>query len=64
LPQGPSTKEISSSELHRYRGHSKINMEPGYICGHEGVGKVHEVGAAVKGFKKGDYVVAPFTISW
>lgn len=23
-----------------------------------------EVGSAVKNFKKGDYVVAPFTISW
>ncbi|KAF9893415.1 hypothetical protein FE257_010727 [Aspergillus nanangensis] len=54
---------LCGSELHRYRGHSKINMEPGYICGHEGMGIVCEVGSAVQKFKKGDQVVAPFTIS-
>lgn len=52
------------SELHRYRGHSRGNLEPGYITGHEGAGIVHEVGSAVKSFKKGDYVVVPFTTSW
>ena len=55
---------LCGSELHRYRGHSKINMEPGYICGHEGMGIIHEVGKGVKEFKVGDYVIAPFTISW
>jgi threonine dehydrogenase-like Zn-dependent dehydrogenase len=55
---------MSISELHRYRGHSKINMQPGYICGHEGMGIVHEVGSEVRNFKKGDNVIAPFTISW
>ena len=53
-----------SSELHRYRGHSKVNMEPGYVCGHEGIGFIHEVGSGVQRFKIGDPVVAPFTSSW
>lgn len=34
------------------------------IMGHEVVGYVHEVGPGVKSFKKGDYVVCPFTVSW
>ncbi|KAF2096538.1 GroES-like protein [Rhizodiscina lignyota] len=54
---------LCGSELHRYRGHSKLGMEPGYICGHEGVGIISEVGPAVKKFKVGDWVIAPFTIS-
>jgi len=63
-PNQRNTDHAISSELHRYRGHSKINMEPGYVCGHEGMGVVHEVGSEVKIFKKGDRVIAPFTISW
>jgi threonine dehydrogenase-like Zn-dependent dehydrogenase len=39
-------------------------MQPGYICGHEGTGIVAEVGDAVANFKRGDHVIAPFTISW
>lgn len=39
-------------------------MEPGYICGHEGVGIVHEVGHEVRKFVKGDRVIAPFYTSW
>ncbi|KAH8586245.1 chaperonin 10-like protein [Bisporella sp. PMI_857] len=54
---------LCGSELHRYRGHSKINMEPGYICGHEGMGFIHKVGSEVKNFAEGDYVIAPFTVS-
>lgn len=50
------------SELHAYRGHAKPS--PGYITGHEGAGIVHQVGADVKNFKKGDYVVVPFTATW
>jgi threonine dehydrogenase-like Zn-dependent dehydrogenase len=52
------------SELHRYRGHSKSNMQPGYVCGHEGVGVIHEVGSQVKKFSVGDRVIAPFLTSW
>ena len=55
---------MSHSELHRYRGHSKINMQPGYVCGHEGMGIIHEVGSEVRNFGLGDRVIAPFTISW
>ncbi|RFU28953.1 hypothetical protein B7463_g7394, partial [Scytalidium lignicola] len=46
-------------ELHAYRGHAKPS--PGYITGHEGAGIVDQVGVDVKKFKKGDYVVVPFT---
>ncbi|KAE8377278.1 chaperonin 10-like protein [Aspergillus bertholletiae] len=54
---------LCGSELHRYRGHSKINMQPGYVCGHEGMGIVHEVGSEVKDFTKGDHVIVPFLVS-
>jgi threonine dehydrogenase-like Zn-dependent dehydrogenase len=37
-------------------------MEPGTILGHEGVGIVSEVGAAVRNFSIGDRVVIPSTI--
>lgn len=39
-------------------------MEPGYICGHEGMGIIHEVGSEIKNFKVGEHVIAPFTLSW
>lgn len=32
--------------------------------GHEFVGTVVEAGSEVQGFKVGDKVVAPFTVSW
>ncbi|KAI1620001.1 chaperonin 10-like protein [Exophiala viscosa] len=54
---------LCGSELHRYRGHSKTNMQPGYVTGHEALGVVHEVGSQVKRFKKGDRVIAPFLTS-
>ena len=57
-------KDHQISELHRYRGHSKSNMQPGYVCGHEGIGIIHEVGSKVKNFSKGDRVIATFLTSW
>ncbi|RSL90292.1 hypothetical protein CEP51_000808 [Fusarium floridanum] len=54
---------LCGSELHRYRGHSKSNMQPGYVCGHEGIGIVHEIGSEVKKFAKGDRVIVPFLVS-
>ncbi|VUC32175.1 unnamed protein product [Clonostachys rosea] len=55
---------LCGSELHRYRGHSKVNMQPGYVCGHEGIGIVHEVGSSVTKYVKGDHVIVPFLSSW
>ncbi|KAJ5774828.1 hypothetical protein N7457_009724 [Penicillium paradoxum] len=54
---------LCGSELHRYRGHSKINMTPGYICGHEGIGIIEKVGSEIKSFAKGDHVIVPFLVS-
>lgn len=39
-------------------------MQPGYICGHEGIGIIHEVGSEVKNFTKGERVIVPFLTSW
>lgn len=52
---------ICGSDLHLMHGH--IQTTPGYVLGHEYVGIVEQVGAAVKRFKRGDRVVgagAPF----
>ncbi|KAJ5806825.1 hypothetical protein N7474_010417 [Penicillium riverlandense] len=38
-------------------------MQPGYICGHEGIGIVHEAGAGIKNFAVGDPVIVPFLVS-
>ncbi|KAB8343254.1 hypothetical protein FH972_022843 [Carpinus fangiana] len=52
---------LCGSELHVFRGHQK--SPTGFIMGHEFTGEVHEVGSAIKNFKKGDKVVSPFTLS-
>lgn len=49
-------------ELHVFRGHQPSGT--GFIMGHEFVGTVVEAGSEVQGFKVGDKVVAPFTVSW
>ncbi len=53
---------ICGSDLHLYDG-MMPTMEDGDIIGHEPMGEVVEVGAAVTKLKKGDRVVVPFTIS-
>lgn len=53
---------ICGSDLHLYNG-IMAGMEAGDIIGHEPMGIVEEVGAAVTKFKRGDRVVVPFTIS-
>ena len=53
---------ICGSDLHIYRG-KILMMESGDILGHEFMGVVEEVGAAVTRVRKGDRVVIPFTIS-
>jgi threonine dehydrogenase-like Zn-dependent dehydrogenase len=53
---------ICGSDLHLYHGYMPT-MQEGDILGHEFMGRVVEVGSAIKNLKKGDRVVVPFTIS-
>ncbi|TWT91095.1 Formaldehyde dismutase [Pseudobythopirellula maris] len=53
---------ICGSDLHLYNGYMG-GMQAGDIIGHEPMGEVVEVGAAITKFAKGDRVVVPFTIS-
>lgn len=52
---------VCGSDLWSYRGESPIR--PGSRIGHEYVGIVEEVGAAVRTIKPGDFVVTPFLTS-
>lgn len=52
---------ICGSDLWAYRGESA--RQPGQRIGHEFLGIVEEAGADVRGFRKGDLVVAPFVWS-
>ncbi len=56
-----TSSAICGSDLHMYDGHS--TMQPGRVLGHEPMGVVAEVGAAVTEIKKGDRVVVPFNIA-
>jgi threonine dehydrogenase-like Zn-dependent dehydrogenase len=49
---------VCGSDLWPYRGENPI--EPGSPIGHEMVGVVEEVGADVRLFEPGDFVIAPF----
>jgi threonine dehydrogenase-like Zn-dependent dehydrogenase len=49
---------ICGSDLWPYRGENKVT--PGDTIGHECVGIVEEVGAAVTSFRPGDFVIVPF----
>jgi threonine dehydrogenase-like Zn-dependent dehydrogenase len=53
---------ICGSDLHLFDGFIPT-MEEGDILGHEFMGIVEEVGAAVDNLKRGDRVVVPFTIA-
>jgi glutathione-independent formaldehyde dehydrogenase len=52
---------ICGSDLHMYEG--RTAAEPGIVFGHENMGVVQEVGAAVKERKVGDRVVMPFNVA-
>jgi threonine dehydrogenase-like Zn-dependent dehydrogenase len=52
---------ICGSDLWFYRGIA--GWEPGWRLGHEFLGIVEEVGGEVRGFRKGDLVIAPFSFS-
>ncbi len=56
-----STAGICGSDLHMYEG--RTAAEPGVVLGHENMGVIEEVGAAVRGLAKGDRVVLPFNVS-
>ena len=49
---------ICGSDLWPYRGENEIT--PGDTIGHEMVGVIEEVGAEVRSFKPGDFVIVPF----
>jgi DNA-binding winged helix-turn-helix (wHTH) protein len=51
---------VCGSDLWYYRGDSPHTLGP---IGHEFIGVVEEVGGDVHGFKKDDFVVAPFTFN-
>ena len=53
---------ICGSDLHLYNGYIPT-LSPGDILGHEFMGEVVEVGAAVKRLQVGDRVVVPFPIA-
>lgn len=57
-----TTSAICGSDLHLLDGYMPT-MKSGDVLGHEFMGIVHEVGAAVMNLKIGDRVVVPFTIS-
>lgn len=52
---------ICGSDLHMYEG--RTSMEKGQVLGHENMGVIEQVGAAVQTLKKGDRVVLPFNIA-
>lgn len=52
---------VCGSDLWAYRG--VVDRRPGQRIGHEFVGVVEDVGAEVRGLRRGDRVIAPFTWS-
>lgn len=56
-----SSSAICGSDLHMYEG--RTAAAPGIVFGHENLGIVTEVGAAVASIKKGDRVVMPFNVA-
>ena len=56
-----TTTNICGSDLHMYEG--RTSVEEGKVLGHENMGVVEEVGAAVDRIKVGDRVSVPFNIA-
>jgi threonine dehydrogenase-like Zn-dependent dehydrogenase len=52
---------ICGSDLHMYQG--RTDLESGRVLGHENLGEVIEVGAAVDRIKVGDLVCVPFNVA-
>ena len=57
-----TTSAVCGSDLHQYHGRV-AGLEPGVVMGHEFMGVVEEVGAQVTQVRRGDRVIAPFSIS-
>src|ERR1700733_12266777 len=55
-----TTTNICGSDLHMYEG--RTDVEEGKVLGHENLGQVLEVGAAVDRVKPGDFVCLPFNV--
>ena len=53
---------ICGTDLHMVRG-TMIDMQPGTILGHEGVGIIEDIGSGVRNLNIGDRVVIPSTIA-
>ncbi|MGH7506955.1 MAG: alcohol dehydrogenase catalytic domain-containing protein, partial [Longimicrobiales bacterium] len=53
---------ICGSDLHPYLGRER-GLDRGTVMGHEFVGRIVEIGSAVRTLARGDRVVAPFTTS-
>lgn len=53
--------DLSGSDLHFYRGTE--GPATGFILGHELLGEIVDVGKGIQKFKKGDLVIAPFSLS-
>ena len=56
-----TTTNICGSDLHMYEG--RTDVEKGKVLGHENLGEVIEVGAAVLKVKVRDRVCLPFNVS-
>jgi threonine dehydrogenase-like Zn-dependent dehydrogenase len=56
-----TTTNICGSDLHMYEG--RTDMEEGRVLGHENLGRVIEVGKAIRQIKVGDWVCLPFNVS-
>lgn len=56
-----TTANICGSDLHPYEG--RVDMDAGMVIGHENMGIVEEVGAAVGRIKVGDRVSVPFNLA-
>lgn len=56
-----TTTNVCGSDLHMYEG--RTNVEEGTVLGHENLGVVEEVGAAVTRIRVGDRVSVPFNIA-
>jgi threonine dehydrogenase-like Zn-dependent dehydrogenase len=57
-----TTSAVCGSDLHQYHGRV-AGLDLGVVMGDEFMGVVEEAGPAVRQFRKGDRVIAPFSIS-
>ncbi len=51
---------ICGSDLHPYRHPTPLNLDPGFVSGHEPCGVISEVGPGVEGWEVGERVVPYF----